>query len=70
MKTKKMNTVIEINWKLRDIFRKGKSFKDWHKEIFGVRASRKALREIEEKNKELEEMKKDVILAATDEAAA
>ena len=65
-----MNTVIEINWKLREIFGKKKSFKDWHKEIFGVRASRKALREIEEKNKELEEMKKAVILVAMDEAAA
>ena len=69
-KTNKMNTVVSINWKIRDLIRKGKSFKDWHKEIFGVRASRKALREIEEKNKELEEMKKDVILTAMDEAAA
>ena len=64
-----MNTVIEINWKLRDIFRKGKSFKDWHKEIFGVPASRKALREIEENDNELVEMKKEV-LAARDKAAA
>ena len=52
-----MNTVISINWKIRDLIRKGKSFKDWHKEIFGVRASRKALREIEEKNKKIGELR-------------
>ena len=61
MKNNKMKTVIEIKWRLRDIFRKGKSFGDWHKEVFGVPASRKALRQIKEKENELAEMKKDVI---------
>lgn len=64
-----MKTVIKINWKLREIFGKKKSFKDWHKEIFGVPASRKALRKIEENDNELVEMKKEV-LAARDKAAA
>ena len=58
-----MKTVIEIKWRLRDIFRKGKSFGDWHKEVFGVPASRKALRQIKEKGNELEEMKKEVLAA-------
>jgi len=58
-----MKTVIEIKWRLRDIFRKGKSFGDWHKEVFGVPASRKALRQIKEKENELEEMKKEVLAA-------
>ena len=69
MKNNKMNTVVSINWKIRDLIRKGKSFKDWHKEIFGVPASRKALREIEENDNELVEMKKEV-LAARDKAVA
>ena len=59
----KMKTVIEIKWRLRDLFRKGKSFEDWHKEVFGVRASKKALRKIEENDNELEEMKKEVLAA-------
>jgi hypothetical protein len=66
---KKMKTVIEIKWRLREIFGKKLSFKDWHKEIFGVPASRKALKKIEENDNELAEMKKEV-LAARDKAAA
>ena len=64
-----MKTVIKINWKLREIFGKKKSFKDWHKEIFGAPASRKALMKIKEIDNELEEMKKEV-LAARDKAVA
>ena len=64
-----MKTIIEIKWRLREIFSKKKSFKDWHKEIFGAPASRKALRKIKETDNELEEMEKEV-LAARDKAVA
>ena len=65
-KTNKMNTVVELNWKIKDLIREKLSFSNWHKTIFGRPASRKVLSEIKAKSQELEQMKKDVILAATD----
>ena len=49
--------MVEIKWRLRDIFGKKKSFEDWYKEVFGTPVSKKALMKIKEKNNELEEMK-------------
>ena len=69
-KTNKMNTVVSINWKIRDLIREKLSFANWHKTVFGRPASRKVLSEIKAKGEELEQMKKDVILAAMDEAAS
>jgi hypothetical protein len=69
-KTNKMNTVVSINWKIKDLIRDKVSFDDWYLGIFGVRASRKVLSQIKAKADELVEMKKAVFLAATDEAAA
>ncbi len=54
MKTEKMKTVVNIKWRLRDIFGKNlmrdKSFSDWYKEVFGTSAPKKALTKIKEKN--------------------
>ena len=68
-KTNKMNTVVSINWKIRDLIREKLSFANWHKTVFGRPASRKVLSEIKAKGQELVEMK-ETVLAATDEAAA
>ena len=58
-----MKTMVEIKWRLRDIFGKKKSFEDWYKEVFGTPVSKKALMKIKEKNNELEEMKKEGLAA-------
>ena len=68
-KTNKMNTVVSINWRIRDLIREKLSFANWHKTVFGRPASRKVLSEIKAKGQELVEMK-ETVLAATDEAAA
>ena len=70
MKNNKMKTVVSINWKIRDLIREKLSFANWHKTVFSRPASRKVLSEITATAEELAEMKKAVILAATDEAAA
>ena len=64
-----MNTVVELNWKIKDLIREKLSFANWHKTVFGRPASRKVLSEIKAKGQELVEMK-ETVLAATDEAAA
>ena len=43
-KTNKMNTVVSINWRIRDLIREKLSFEDWHLEIFGKKVSRKTLK--------------------------
>ena len=70
MKTNKMNTVVSINWSIKDLIRDKVSFDDWHLGIFGVRASKSVLSKIKANEDELAEMKNAVFLAATDEAAA
>ena len=65
-----MNTVVSINWNIKDLIRDKVSFDDWHLGVFRERASRKVLSRIKAKADELAEMKKAVFLAATDEAAA
>jgi hypothetical protein len=69
-KTNKMNPVVSINWKIKDLIREKLSFANWHKTVFGRPASRKVLSEIKAKGQELVEMKQAMLLAATDEAAA
>jgi len=68
-KTNKMNTVVTLNWRIKDLIREKLSFANWHKTVFGRPASRKVLSEIKAKGQELVEMK-ETVLAATDEAAA
>ncbi len=54
MKTEKMKTVVNINWKLREIFGKNlmkdKPFSDWCKQVLGSPASRKTLAMIKERD--------------------
>ena len=69
-KTNKMNTVVTLNWRIKDLIREKLSFANWHKTVFGRPASRKVLSEIKAKGQELVEMKQAMLLAATDEAAA
>ena len=69
MKNNKMNTVVTLNWRIKDLIREKLSFANWHKTVFGRPASRKVLSEIKAKGQELVEMK-ETVLAATDEAAA
>ena len=64
-KTNKMNPVVSINWKIKDLIREKLSFANWHKTVFGRPASRKVLSEIKAKGQELVEMK-ETVLAATD----
>lgn len=68
MKTNKMNTVVSINWKIKDLIREQVSFDKWYKAVFGVDAPRKVLNKIKADAKELAEMKQAVLLAATDKA--
>ena len=64
-----MNTIVTLNWRIKDLIREKLSFANWHKTVFGRPASRKVLSEIKAKGQELVEMK-ETVLAATDEAAA
>ena len=65
-----MNTVVTLNWRIKDLIREKLSFANWHKTVFDRPASRKVLSEIKAKGQELVEMKEAILLAATDEAAS
>ena len=64
-KTNKMKTVVELNWKVKDLIRNKLSFERWHLDVFDFPASKKVLNRIKAEAKELVEMKK-AVLAATD----
>jgi hypothetical protein len=64
-KTNKMNTIVELNWKIKDLIRNKLSFEKWHLDVFDSPASKKVLNRIKTEAKELAQMKKEV-LAATD----
>ena len=64
-KPNKMNTVVELNWKVKDLIREKLSFEKWHLDVFDLPASKKVLNRIKAEAKELVEMKK-AVLAATD----
>jgi len=64
-KTNKMNTVVELNWKVKDLIREKLSFEKWHLDVFDFPAPKKVLNRIKAEAKELAEMKK-AVLAATD----
>ena len=65
-----MNTVVELNWKVKDLIRNKLSFEKWHLDVFDLPASKKVLNRIKAEAKELAEMKQAVLLAARDEASA
>ena len=61
-----MKTVVELNWKVKDLIREKLSFEKWHLDIFDLPASKKVLSKIKADAKELVEMKQAMLLAATD----
>lgn len=63
MKTNKMNTIVSINWKIKDLIREQVSFDKWYKAVFGVDAPRKVLNKIKADAKELAEMKAELSVA-------
>ena len=65
-----MNTVVELNWKVKDLIRNKLSFEKWHLDVFDSPAPKKILNRIKAEAKELAEMKQAVLLAARDEASA
>ena len=66
MKTEKMKTVVELNWKVKDLIREKLSFEKWHLDVFDFPASKKVLNKIKNTERELNQMKEAVLLAATD----
>ena len=60
-----MNTIVELNWKIKDLIRNKLSFEKWQLDVFDSPASKKVLNRIKTEAKELAQMKKEV-LAATD----
>ena len=66
----KMNTVVELNWKVKDLIREKLSFEKWHLDIFDFPASKKVLNKIKNTERELKQMKEAMLLAATDEAVS
>ena len=61
-----MKTVVELNWKVKDLIREKLSFEKWHLDVFDLPASKKGLNKIKATAKELVEMKQAMLLAATD----
>ena len=65
-----MKEIVNINWKIKDIISPKLSFKSWYAEVFKTDAPDTLLKRINKGERELKQMKKDVLLAARDEAAA
>jgi len=63
-KTNKMNTVVKLNWRIKDIIEPKLSFKDWYAEVFKTDAPETLLKKINKNKKELEKMKKEVLKSA------
>jgi len=61
-----MNTIVELNWKIKDLIRNKLSFEKWHQTVYDAPASKKVLSKIKADAKELVEMKQAMLLAATD----
>ena len=70
MKNNKMKTVVELNWKVKDLIREKLSFEKWHLDVFDLPASKKVLNKIKNTERELKQMKEAMLLAATDEAVS
>ena len=52
-----MKQIVKMNWKINDLIRTKKTFKDWHWEVFSIPAARKTLRDIKEREQELADMR-------------
>jgi|TARA_Y100000310_G_scaffold104990_1_gene103320 hypothetical protein len=47
-KTNKMNTVVKLNWRIKDIIEPKLSFKSWYAEVFKTDAPETLLKKIKE----------------------
>ena len=63
-KTNKMNTIVELNWRIKDIIDPKLSFEKWYKAVFKADAPETLLKKIDKNKKELEKMKKDILKSA------
>ena len=62
-KKKIMKQIVKMNWKINDLIRTKKTFKQWHLEVFGTHASRKVLKDIKDREQELADMKQAALSA-------
>ena len=63
-KTNKMNTIVKLNWRIKDIIDPKLSFEKWYKAVFKADAPETLLKKIYKNKKELEKMKKDILKSA------
>jgi len=59
-----MKTLVDINWKVKDIIDPKLSFEKWYKAVFKADAPETLLKKINKDQKELEKMKKEVLKSA------
>ena len=59
-----MKTLVDINWKVKDIIDPKLSFEKWYKAVFNADAPETLLKKINKDQKELEKMKKEVLKSA------
>jgi len=59
-----MKTLVELNWKIKDIIAPKVSFEKWYKAVFKADAPETLLKKINKNEKELEKMKKDILKSA------
>ena len=63
-KTNKMNTIVKLNWRIKDIIDPKLSFEKWYKAVFKADAPETLLKKFNKDQKELEKMKKEVLKSA------
>lgn len=56
-----MKTLVDINWKIKDIIAPKVSFEKWYKTVFKADAPETLLKKINKNEKELEKMKKEIL---------
>ena len=56
-----MKTIVDINWKIKDIIDPKLSFEKWYKAVFKADAPETLLKKINKDQKELEKMKKEIL---------
>ena len=59
-----MKTLVDINWKVKDIIDPKLSFEKWYKAVFKADAPETLLKKINKDQKKLEKMKKEVLKSA------
>ena len=56
-----MKTIVDINWKIKDIIDPKLSFEKWYAQVFKTTAPETLLKKINKDQKELEKMKKEIL---------